>query len=284
MITMSNHNKPRPRRLAGAPSIVLKKQVVGRGLLQRRMKPTKKRDERMLTTRPWWQLDNVQHASTMTTATGGTKKLVDGTPPGEDEEFSSHLTPSKKKNPLASFQTYGWVPDEELSEDENLMDLVLLITRTSKLREGSMCCILLNPPDNNNPSDDDHKNNGELHDHSSLLNRIVTVTNNQSLFMEGNSDVHAEIVALATAARYGVSTEGLTAYITMPPCKRCFAALLLAGVNRIVSRYAPSVVVQTAAEQHGLELVTVGDTPIRRERLKGLVEQHHSCCEPELDC
>lgn len=45
--------------------------------------------------------------------------------------------------------------------------------------------------------------------------------------------VHAEMNALAQAARNGVSTDGATAYVTMSPCYWCFKTLVNAGVVRI---------------------------------------------------
>jgi dCMP deaminase len=46
--------------------------------------------------------------------------------------------------------------------------------------------------------------------------------------------VHAEINAIADAARRGVAVAGATAYVTHAPCIHCAKALLSAGVQRIV--------------------------------------------------
>jgi len=46
--------------------------------------------------------------------------------------------------------------------------------------------------------------------------------------------VHAEQVAIAEAARNGVSLEGATLYNTLRPCLNCAATALIAGVRRIV--------------------------------------------------
>lgn len=45
---------------------------------------------------------------------------------------------------------------------------------------------------------------------------------------------HAEINAIAQAARHGISINGATAYITTMPCTTCAKALLAAGISRIV--------------------------------------------------
>ena len=45
---------------------------------------------------------------------------------------------------------------------------------------------------------------------------------------------HAEINALAQAARHGVALEGATIYITNMPCTTCAKALITAGIERVV--------------------------------------------------
>ena len=47
-------------------------------------------------------------------------------------------------------------------------------------------------------------------------------------------DIHAEMDAVAHAARRGVSVEGCAAFITRSPCNRCLPLLVAAGVTRIV--------------------------------------------------
>ena len=46
--------------------------------------------------------------------------------------------------------------------------------------------------------------------------------------------VHAELNALAQAAKHGNSVAGATAYITNMPCTTCAKALIAAGIKRIV--------------------------------------------------
>lgn len=45
---------------------------------------------------------------------------------------------------------------------------------------------------------------------------------------------HAEMNAIAQAARHGVALEGATAYVTNMPCTTCAKALLAAGIVRVV--------------------------------------------------
>jgi len=46
--------------------------------------------------------------------------------------------------------------------------------------------------------------------------------------------VHAEMNAIAQAARNGVSTADTTAYVTLSPCYWCFKTLVNSGIVRIV--------------------------------------------------
>lgn len=50
--------------------------------------------------------------------------------------------------------------------------------------------------------------------------------------------VHAEQNAIASAARYGISTLGTTLYSTMMPCRMCAMLLLTAGIDRVLSAHA----------------------------------------------
>lgn len=162
---------------------------------------------------------------------------------------------------LSQWQLFGWKPDLSLSVDENFMDLTLIITRSSKLRQGGMACVLVDTEDAESDKSAD-----------CILDRIICVSTNQSLYNPDDSDIHAEIVALGQAAKAGRSTNGACAYITMPPCKKCFGALLSSGVARIVSRKMSPLL--QVATKHGIELVTLNheqDQQAKR-RIANLVE------------
>jgi dCMP deaminase len=45
---------------------------------------------------------------------------------------------------------------------------------------------------------------------------------------------HAEINGIANAARYGMSLEGATVYVTCQPCASCMGALANVGVHRVL--------------------------------------------------
>jgi len=162
---------------------------------------------------------------------------------------STHII--QHDNPLSKFDMYGYQPSPTLSEDENYMDIVMIITRSSLLRQGSMGCILVRQPaaaeeDNNNHTD------------HNIFNRVIAAAINSSIFKQGDSDVHAEINALGQVAKSKSksqeSTMNCTAYITMPPCNNCFGALYSAGIKRIVTRKPYRQALLEAASHLGIEM------------------------------
>ncbi|CAE7198107.1 comEB [Symbiodinium natans] len=152
-------------------------------------------------------------------------------------------------------QSFGWTPLEELSGDSNGIDLALLLARNSSCKAGSMGCAI-----------------------ADKSGRIIAGHVNGPVW-EPNakrpaSDLHAEVNAVGRCARLGRATEGSSVYVTMPPCKRCFMALIAAGVRRIVTRKEfltqDSKDIQTAARRLDIAVKVVSDTAERRERLDKL--------------
>jgi dCMP deaminase len=155
---------------------------------------------------------------------------------------------------MNQLRTYGWTYRNGLSADVNYMDLASLLSRNSKCFGGHMGCVLVKKTENAGCSS------------------IVAMAINTPLFSSNSSDAHAEVNAIASCARRGISTAGSTAYITMPPCINCFILLQAAGVSRIVTRHPCKVVriVDVAAEQ-GIELASVPDDPESEARRAALV-------------
>ena len=50
--------------------------------------------------------------------------------------------------------------------------------------------------------------------------------------------VHAEVNALANAARSGVATDRAWAVVTLAPCSNCARTLIAAGIKSVVADYA----------------------------------------------
>mmetsp|Transcript_29286 Transcript_29286/g.38283 ORF Transcript_29286/g.38283 Transcript_29286/m.38283 type:complete len:185 (-) Transcript_29286:192-746(-) len=128
------------------------------------------------------------------------------------------------------------------------MDLVLIITRSSACQiQGHVAALLVDP------SLCSQNNNLDLE--RQFFEKIIGAGTNSPLFHEADSDIHAEIACLGQACRNRRSAEGCTAYITIPPCKRCFAALVSFGVKRILSRQSPPALICDAAKRHGIDII-----------------------------
>lgn len=171
---------------------------------------------------------------------------------------------------LSDFNTYNWLPSQDLSVDQNYMNLIYLLTRNSHTRHGSMACILVNTAKINYALDSlssqtAHDNRPILDSSSLSLSKsyhecIIGAGINTSIYSENSSDVHAEMNAISQRFRLAAKNnknwticqtisansldaedsrknmiDEITAYITMPPCKRCFASLISCDIRRIVS-------------------------------------------------
>lgn len=77
--------------------------------------------------------------------------------------------------------------------------------------------------------------------------------------------VHAEMNALAQAARRGVKIEGSTVYTTASPCWDCFRVLVNAGVKRFV--YAMDY--RANASQERIQAILAANPDITVEKLDG---------------
>lgn len=78
--------------------------------------------------------------------------------------------------------------------------------------------------------------------------------------IEYSRSIHAEMDALFSAARKGVSTVGTTLYSTVYPCHNCARHLVTAGVSRVF--YVEPYVKSLATELHSDAIIT--ELPVRR--------------------
>jgi tRNA(Arg) A34 adenosine deaminase TadA len=261
---------------------------------------------------------NANSEFTATTATTTTSNNQPLSPSSSIDKKKNDFTLNSEH--LKKFNLYNWKPNLTLSDDVNYMDLVLLITRNSILKQGSMGCIIVNPNlstkvssmekeddnvDNNNnksnDNDDNNDNNDDDNDDERPLKKmkhqnnessisalfksldecIIAATTNESFYNKNDSDIHAEIAALGQCNQDpspNSCTKNCTAYITMPPCKRCFGALVKAGITRIVTRvnYAEQIV--NVANRENIELVNLSSCDAmfmknQNLRIKAIVDE-----------
>ena len=199
---------------------------------------------------------------------------------------------STASTPFGQYEMHGFQPDPTLSDDENLMTMCMLVTRNSICTQGHMGCILLGKSPGQSDSDqeahgDDKAagatNSAPQHEEQLLHQRIIGVATNQPLYSELDSDVHAEIGAIGDAARCGNRTDGCTAYITMPPCKNCFGALISAGCKRIVSPRPPSAIVEAAAKARSVEVVPMDSDVIDRIKARIDILINEDCGDDDVE-
>eukprot|EP00978_Attheya_sp_CCMP212_P029563 scaffold105351_cov55-Attheya_sp.AAC.5 len=196
-----------------------------------------------------------------------------------------------KKEPIISspllekFPLYGWKPDPNLTDDENYMDLVLLVTRSSTCtKHGHVACVLVDPalaPPRPLISIRD-ESVAELE--KRLYATIVGAATNRSLFRDTDSDIHAEIACLAQACQTKRRTVRCTAYITIRPCKNCFAALVAFQVDRIVSRQLAPPEMCAVALQHDMQMaeLTRDQNRAQMKRINELVNGNTGTTDEEL--
>jgi len=81
---------------------------------------------------------------------------------------------------------------------------------------------------------------------------------------------HAEMNAIAQAARRGVSCEGGTIYCQMEPCLDCTKLLINAGIKRVVceKRYHAAHDSREFLEKAGVELVVMHDEEEQYENMR----------------
>ncbi|GMI54065.1 hypothetical protein TeGR_g14846 [Tetraparma gracilis] len=189
---------------------------------------------------------------------------------------------------LSTFDTFDWAPLPTLSVDENFLDLALMVCRKSCCVQGFMGCLLVDPkgdveptalsvaPTTAAPAAPATTTTSSSSSSSTTTtttpttptplplswyeSSVLAASINTPFYKALTSDIHAEINAISACARAGIKTVGATAYISMPPCKDCFQALVQAGVKRVVSRKRACDTVERVAGELSVELVEVADT------------------------
>mmetsp|Transcript_24722 Transcript_24722/g.50726 ORF Transcript_24722/g.50726 Transcript_24722/m.50726 type:complete len:233 (-) Transcript_24722:1923-2621(-) len=177
----------------------------------------------------------------------------------------------------SSFNLHGWRPDPSLTDDENYMDMVLLITRSSTCKtSGRVGCVLVDTAIISSTSNGENETVEELE--MRLFGCIIGAATNSPLFAPTDSDIHAEISCLGQACNSNHAVRGCTAYITIAPCKRCFAALVAFRIGRIVSRQLPPQLISDCAARNGIQVDELTREMNRKQmaRINGLINTGRS--------
>ena len=151
---------------------------------------------------------------------------------------------------LKEVKELSWKPNSNSTDDDNYMDVVMIITRSVKLKQGSMGCIIVRP-------NTEEEQNISKTEKDFFFEKIIGASSNLSLFKPDDSDIHAEVAAIGVCSQNGNRTKGCTIYITMPPCKKCFGAIYAAGIRRIVTMKDCAPTISIAAKEKGIELVSM---------------------------
>jgi deoxycytidylate deaminase len=197
-------------------------------------------------------------------------------------ELSSSLS-----SPAHAFNLYGWKPDPAISEDENYLDIVCIITRSiqqdnddtdNQQKQGHMGALIVRPKEDNASGSN---NNGIISYEHDFFQRILGAATNTPIFgtKECTSDIHAEINALGQVCKSCQSTQDCTAYITIHPCKRCFAALVTFGIKRIViHRPTIPLLIRDTAFQRGIETkhLSYEESQNQVQRIDNLIKSQRS--------
>ncbi|KAG7372590.1 phosphatidylinositol N-acetylglucosaminyltransferase [Nitzschia inconspicua] len=229
------------------------------------------------------------------------KECIDYTDNDNNNDNSIMISTSIASSPAHQFELYDWKPDPERSDDENYLDVVLLITRSVQEdgQQGHMGALIVRPTTEDTTavsttttttSTTTTTTSSSVYE-SNFFQSILGAATNTPLFggKDVTSDIHAEINALGQVCRSCQSSVGCTAYITIHPCKRCFAALVTFGITRIVCRrQLPTLIVQTAIK-HNISVSHLSYDQQRQQtqRINRLLQKnyhhHHHHTSPNDD-
>jgi dCMP deaminase len=73
--------------------------------------------------------------------------------------------------------------------------------------------------------------------------------------------VHAEMNAIAFAAKNGIALKGFKAYLTLSPCEKCAEAMIQAGVSEVIF-------IEQYRNTDGLQLLSYYGIPIKQQLCK----------------
>lgn len=127
-------------------------------------------------------------------------------------------------------------------------------------------------------------------DISSLVQNLISGTDKKILkntrimnILEFGRSVHAEMAALMSAARLGVSVAGATLYCTTFPCHMCARHIVASGIKRVVyiEPYPKSKAKQLHQDSISIDAPTASRTQVNFEPFQGIApRQYQEIFEP----
>lgn len=127
-------------------------------------------------------------------------------------------------------------------------------------------------------------------DISSLVQNLISGTDKKILknsrimnILEFGRSVHAEMAALMSAARLGVSVAGATLYCTTFPCHMCARHIVASGIKRVVyiEPYPKSKAKQLHQDSISIDAPTASKTQVNFEPFQGVApRQYQEIFEP----
>ncbi len=75
-----------------------------------------------------------------------------------------------------------------------------------------------------------------------------------------DNELHAELNAIAFAAKQGISTEGADIYVSLPPCVRCAHLIIASGIKNVYYNRLHK------SSEKGIEKLLIGNVNIEQIR------------------
>ncbi|CAE7536288.1 comEB [Symbiodinium natans] len=168
-----------------------------------------------------------------------------------------------RTGPFGAFDTFGWRWGPNLTIDENLLRLALVVRfnclRVANYTSGRCSAIMARPPRQLNETHVDIEVVGfGINAPPRFAPRRVaheTKVPGVRHFFQGaaNNEIHSEMQIIGRCAREGIPVRGAWFYIALAPCWDCCKALVAAGAARVLfkgrGRRAPKPMKANSREQ-----------------------------------
>ena len=202
-------------------------------------------------------------------------------PPILGQDLQQLAAPASEK-----LQYNGWVWLDDISCDDNYMELAFLLARNST-SSGKVGCVLVAGVEDGAAKRQQGKvlvcgvNSWFYRCEYACARGVeinLTTKTACSVYSPERADCHAEANAIAESAAHGLALHGASCYVSKPPCRRCFTLLAVAGIAHIVSPDPMETVLQRKrAASFGITTRLAGlYSPFDKER-------RNSAAEPHLD-